>query len=919
MSFNLIQIDRNRIRFKAGLTVGVVAWLCFMIQDLWGNTQTTNLIISLTTRIVPSVILMFICFLFFFKVIQRRPKIVEVLVAVAATIIIISVVLIRTLQQNLANGAQIPAGPTLTILAVNIFCLPRAHMALVTCLVAILTSVAMTMGFGGQYFATNPQVLFMDLAILATMIVVSIFALVQTIVIERQFRNSFVLSKKLELEKNLSDLESSRSRKVLSNILPQSFVDKLIDDLKSEEYSESTQLIEYHDDAVVLMSDICSFTDWSGGKSAEEVIFMLNKHFSFFDRFSVELGLEKVKTIGDAYFCIGLTSGLGLRNDVAERMVLMANKMIESVHQLNRKYGWELRIRVGIANGPVHMGVFGSRLLTFDCFGRGVNISHHLESTSHPGCVQVSETIFNATSHKFEFIHHNDHDIPNVGIVSGYLLRGEINKEPIIIDLELLKKPMSPSTPSRHDEVIHFEIEEPKHEPSMNVPVQKDGYHLNRFLLVFSSWRVNWEAMVTLYESNLPALRAVLALQVLVTALIVSFLIGQQPTLTQEPVIYIGIGALALQIAMAILGFTPLSRKYVGVGVTIAVLTIVINVGWTIAMACSQFIATALPVQMVFSMGITNMLPIIPFPFKVISSIFMPITPVIVTCVLFGTNVLMSFSLNTVSSLLLQSIASYLCTRTMLNAFVGNKRLEAKIEETTREQKRNDRLILSSMPRSVAERLRDGSDVHDTVQCGTACFISCEGFNELLEVDSSLALTLLNELFTEFDELAEACQCQKIKSIGNSYLVVTGLDGDTINHSQRMAKFALEARAIANRIFGEIHDLSTTHNKAVSNLGIRAGIFSGEFSAGVLGYKKLLYDVFGDTINSASRMSTTCNTGDIQLCGRVCDELRLDFDLVRRGIVDIKGKGRMETMLLVGEKATYVDFPIGYGSHSPSD
>src|SRR5262249_37241681 len=134
---------------------------------------------------------------------------------------------------------------------------------------------------------------------------------------------------------------------------------------------------------------------------------------------------------------------------------------------------------------------------------------------------------------------------------------------------------------------------------------------------------------------------------------------------------------------------------------------------------------------------------------------------------------------------------------------------------------------------------------------------------------------------------------EKIKTTGDAYMVVSGVPEPRINHAEAIARLALDMRA-------SVKTIAETSGRA---LALRIGISSGPVVAGVVGTKKFFYDVWGDTVNVASRMESTGEPGKIQVSEAAYERLKAHFDLESRGEIEIKGKGKMRTWFLLGPRA----------------
>lgn len=227
-----------------------------------------------------------------------------------------------------------------------------------------------------------------------------------------------------------------------------------------------------------------------------------------------------------------------------------------------------------------------------------------------------------------------------------------------------------------------------------------------------------------------------------------------------------------------------------------------------------------------------------------------------------------------------------------------NENLEELVKQRTKEliaeKATSERLLLNVLPGPIAERLKTGENlIVDRFEQVTVLFADIVGFTAMSSRTTPEALvTMLNELFSAFDRLAEKHGLEKIKTIGDAYMVVAGIPQPIADHAIAMAHMALDM----NRA---IEAYSQKHEAA---LQLRIGIHSGSVVAGVIGEKKFIYDLWGDTVNLASRMESTGVPGRIHVTEATYGKLREDFDLEQRPQIEVKGKGVMTTYLLIGPK-----------------
>jgi class 3 adenylate cyclase len=207
------------------------------------------------------------------------------------------------------------------------------------------------------------------------------------------------------------------------------------------------------------------------------------------------------------------------------------------------------------------------------------------------------------------------------------------------------------------------------------------------------------------------------------------------------------------------------------------------------------------------------------------------------------------------------------------------------------EQQRSEALLLNILPAPVADRLKQGDAVVDGFEAVSVLFADIVGFTPMSAGRSPEAIVnLLNDVFSSFDRLAERNGLEKIKTIGDAYLAVGGIPVPQPDHVERVARMALDMQA-------EMGELSAGRD---SPIRLRIGVHSGPVVAGVIGLRKFSYDLWGDTVNTASRMESLGVPGCIQVTARTYQRLQNSYRFQRRGLVAVKGKGEMVSYFLVG-------------------
>jgi guanylate cyclase len=226
------------------------------------------------------------------------------------------------------------------------------------------------------------------------------------------------------------------------------------------------------------------------------------------------------------------------------------------------------------------------------------------------------------------------------------------------------------------------------------------------------------------------------------------------------------------------------------------------------------------------------------------------------------------------------------------------KQREDALGALRREQERAEGLLLNILPGSIAQRLKSNpKTIADQYTAASVLFADVVNFTPRSEgLSPAEVVGLLDRLFSHFDTLAERHGLEKIKTIGDAYMVASGVPIPRPDHARALALLALEM-VEAMRPAGAVGDLE---------LQIRVGINSGPVVAGVIGRKKFLYDLWGDAVNTASRMESQGTAGDIQITRATYELLKDEFVCEPRGTVTVKGKGDMETWYLIGRQSSAV-------------
>jgi class 3 adenylate cyclase len=223
------------------------------------------------------------------------------------------------------------------------------------------------------------------------------------------------------------------------------------------------------------------------------------------------------------------------------------------------------------------------------------------------------------------------------------------------------------------------------------------------------------------------------------------------------------------------------------------------------------------------------------------------------------------------------------------------KREQAAVHDLEAERAKSEKLLLNILPKPIATRLKVGEElIADRFQDATILFADLVGFTPLsTRLQPRQLVDVLNRIFSAFDRLALDFGLEKIKTIGDAYMAAAGLPEPRPDHARAAAEMALAMMARMREFKSSIGE----------NLQLRIGLHSGPVVAGVIGTHKFVYDAWGDTVNTASRMESHGKADEIHVSPAAFRHLRNDYTFSPCGPVEIKGKGTMETYFLRGRRA----------------
>lgn len=348
--------------------------------------------------------------------------------------------------------------------------------------------------------------------------------------------------------------------------------------------------------------------------------------------------------------------------------------------------------------------------------------------------------------------------------------------------------------------------------------------------------------------------------------------------LTDAPIIYISNGLMGLMFLLVLIfnrnGWRVLASTWLIISSYVSVLLFLYLLGYSSGVTASCFLIIILP-YMTFPRKARKSA----HGFSLLACLTLIVTVFLQSRITAHYDVMDPYLLQVVNI----SLTGFICLTLVWSLSVL---IDSSEESLMAEQKKSDDLLHNILPAKVVKDLKEtGRTTPKRHKNVTILFTDFKGFTEL--VASIPAITLVNELndiFGRFDEIVEEEGVEKIETIGDAYLAACGLEEETTDH-------AIKCIRTAQRMLAYLDERNRKHN---IKWAMRAGIHSGPVIAGVVGKKKFNYDLFGDTINTASRIESSGQPGKVNISETTYQLVKNDIDCENRGKIHVKGKGKLE-------------------------
>ena len=708
--------------------------------------------------------------------------------------------------------------------------------------------------------------------------------------------------------------------------------------------------IERMENVSILFADIVGFTHMSSNKTASQLVSLLSDLYGRFDELCVQMSCEKIATLGDCYYCV---SGCPEpREDHARACVLMGLAMINAIEEFDEDNNEKVDMRVGVHSGSVNCGIVGTKKFKFDIFSNDVTLANKMESTGKPGFVHITESthiLLKSDEFKFEpgdpyvlpgpesvsistyFIgkRHLDHRItrkpPNmtlaraaaVAVASGVPLSvplNDANNIPNQSDSAAVTSPLLEEVvQARRATIVEEEtpedigqIENNEHIESLNDNTFENEekelvMSFNFLTLKYKDIRLEQGFSAHIGPHSLLIIEVLLAIVSLLLIYLYFFHnIRTSISMGVILVIELCLTLFLIRHHKSFLHWWHLRHLFGSIYLLSPLILILIQY--------PEYLPKTLPVFILFISTYLTLGASISHLIKILIailaiSIYLPL--IIVYTQSLSTSYIVDIGICILISLIvLYGIARQIEIARRSQYHVVHKSSEQRVE-IEKERERADWLLRNILPEHVIEPLRSlgGSYSRNHPYVGVI-FASLTNFHVMYEEQyegGKFYARILNEFYGDIEELfldPRFSKIEKIKTIGSTFMAASGLQTDSNDENPLESIYDLVEFALA------FQSTMCRFNEALLNFAfeLRMGLNFGPVTAGVIGTTKLFYDIWGDTVNVASRMDSTGEKGKIQVPEHVAVSLKDKYNFELRGEIDVKGKSRMTTYFLTGKK-----------------
>uniref|UniRef100_A0A803STG3 Adenylate cyclase type 3 n=1 Tax=Anolis carolinensis TaxID=28377 RepID=A0A803STG3_ANOCA len=748
---------------------------------------------------------------------------------------------------------------------------------------------------------------------------------------DRKHRKAFLEARQsLEVKLNLEEQSQQQERLMLS-ILPKHVADEMLKDMKKDPSQKemqqfNTMYMYRHENVSILFADIVGFTQLSSSCSAQELVKLLNELFARFDKLAAKYHQLRIKILGDCYYCIcGLPD---FREDHAVCSIMMGLAMVEAISYVREKTKTNVDMRVGVHSGTVLGGVLGQKRWQYDVWSTDVTVANKMEAGGIPGRVHISQSTMNCLKGEFEV------EPGDGGSRCEYLKEKGIVTYLVLVPKQPLKNGIN-GVVSSPTNIIIVGVTLISSVSRMKAYVVDLLYHLLLvdFMSVFP-FRLEANYVTFIIGEILLLILTVCSLAAIFPRVFPRKLVAFSTWIdrTRWARNTWAMSAIFIITMADIVDMLSCKQHYTVFNATKVELLAkgcVENPKYYSYIAVLALIATIMLVQVSHMVKLTLMV--------LITSI-VGVVNILVWRQIFdtydkkrfqeSTNSLVSSKYSMTVMILVMMLSFYYFSRHVeklaRTLFLWKIDVHDQKERVYEMRRWNEALVTNMLPDHVARHFlgskkRDEELYSQSYDEIGVMFASLPNFADFYTEESINnggieCLRFLNEIISDFDALLDDPQFRcitKIKTIGSTYMAASGVTPDiSTNGYNNTVKEDLSEKErwqhladLADFALAMKETLMNINYQSFNNFMLRIGMNKGAVLAGVIGARKPHYDIWGNTVNVASRMESTGVMGNIQ----VVEETHLvlkeyGFRFVRRGHIYVKGKGDLLTYFMKGRE-----------------
>lgn len=697
-----------------------------------------------------------------------------------------------------------------------------------------------------------------------TLIIICIIEISRRYFIERIYRNVFLNKIEIdEIKQNISE-QKKKEDEILKNIFPEKFLKSI---------KNVGNVIKCYNDLVVLYCDIVDFTKFSLSVESMKLVKILNDIYEEFDNITSRKKLEKIKTIGDAYFLCSLN----IIEFSKHKTVIAGLKMIKSLQKVNSKYNINIEIRMGIDSGQCYVAILGDRYLNFDCFGKAVFNAKYLESMSNSNKILTSFNIYeslNGTNYNNNIFKFSKHEIngKTFYFVSD-LSKSNCNLTKLILLKERLDSTLSNAyiikSLKKEKKLVYSKYSKILllFKPKIHLKFFKDfrfsvfsdissiiNYFIYLYLIQYCYFFFN-------FSFKLNILQFLLILIHFIFIIIKMFV--KRHYLISFVIIFINIVIYSLH--LIIISINPDVFNYNNISMYL----------------------------LFFCFSIFSLIDLY-YYFKIIIILIVFIVYFIVCTFFLSRDDLINlvvFFLTFFCSLL---FGEYFLQNYLLQNYKYESDVKMDIKKLNNEIMKNEKLLNSSLPNCIVENIMnkkyEKKIPFENIKDNTVvfCLINIESVKFFNDDETYKNINHLNAIIKNLDMICDSNECTRIKCSGFEYLFIGSLYFNNVNMKiDRTKKCSLRLLDMLLKYFDK-NELKWT---------VKIGVHFGNFTSGIVGKTRFLFDVFGDVINTAHRIAENSPNNKILCSEHYIRKLYPNKESIFKEI-NLKGRGKLKCCIL---------------------